>query len=687
MDRSLKWRTVALVAILLYCVAILTPSFSATKGFVAAARDALPNFLYKGLFGKKINLGLDLQGGLQIVYSIDLDKAIDDRAAEIKRDLDSRLADERAEKTVVKTPAHPLGAVVVMAESPAIHDKVKSWVESDYMTGREAQAEWTDCPSNAGANAVCFKVSDNFGDQLKKNALTNAVSTIRDRINEKGVAEPSVVEKGDQIIVELPGIDEETIAETRDIIARTAKLEMKVVDDCSDPTPKGCTAQVATHHGSPYMQKLFSHVYGPDPKGKQPDPEAARLDIKAEQDNPWHPESGGGEHWDFYLRAYDRKESVPVEWAKKHGCWNKDSVATADGKTTCNVSGRQIIERYLFGDPDLGYTGLVQRDPSFKVPDDHQLAFELLEPPVEAKDQRKSWRTYYLERAVRLTGSSISNAYGSYDPNTNRPVVSLEFNRFGGRVFGDVTAQIVGMKFATILDDKVKSAPTINEAIRGGRAQITMGGADPTTAERERDDLVAVLKTGSLPAPLREETASKLGATLGADAIAKTRNSFIIGIALVILIMVGIYKWSGWVAVFAVVFHILMTLAVMALFGATLTLPGIAAIVLSIGMEVDGNILIYERIRDELLLGKSVRGAIDLGFSRAFSAILDGQLTTAAAGWVLLQYGSGPIKGFAVMLLVGVFTTLTTNVWVTRILFDWTVVRHQKKGTLHTLSI
>ena len=128
-----------------------------------------------------------------------------------------------------------------------------------------------------------------------------------------------------------------------------------------------------------------------------------------------------------------------------------------------------------------------------------------------------------------------------------------------------------------------------------------------------------------------------------------------------------------------------MTLAVMALFGATLTLPGIAAIVLSIGMEVDGNILIYERIRDELNLGKSVRGAIDLGFSRAFSAILDGQLTTASAGWVLLSYGSGPIKGFAVMLLVGVFTTLTTNVWVTRIFFDWTVAR--KKGQLVTIDV
>jgi len=241
------------------------------------------------------------------------------------------------------------------------------------------------------------------------------------------------------------------------------------------------------------------------------------------------------------------------------------------------------------------------------------------------------------------------------------------------------------MRLATILDDKVKSAPTIENAIRGGRASITMGGSDPVRMEKERDDLVAVLKTGSLPAPLRESSHSEVGPTLGRDAIQKTRMSFELGIVLVIIIMVGVYRWSGWIAVFAVVFHILMTLAVMALFGATLTLPGIAAIVLSIGMEVDGNILIYERIRDELNLGKSVRGAIDLGFSRAFSAILDGQLTTAAAGWVLLQYGSGPIKGFAVMLLVGVFTTLTTNIWVTRILFDWNVAR--KKGQLVTISI
>ena len=457
---------------------------------------------------------------------------------------------------------------------------------------------------------------------------------------------------------------------------------MKIVDDCAAPGPQGCTAASATHDGSPYMKKLFAHV-GSDRKGNPSEPEAVRLDVRAEVDQ-WRPDEGGSTHTDYYLMAYDREDTVPLAWAKKHGCLQKESLVEA-GQVRCNVTGRQIIERYLFGDKSLGAQGLADTDPSFKVPDDHQLGFELIEPQPGAKDQRKFWRTYYLERAVRLTGSGISNAMGSYDPNTNRPIVLLDFNRFGGRIFGDVTAAIVGMKFATILDDKVKSAPIINGAIRGGRASITMGGSDPTTQERERDGLVSVLKTGSLPAPLREESASKVGPTLGRDAIEKTRLSFALGIGLVVLIMVGVYKWSGLIAVFAVVFHILLTLAVMALFVATLTLPGIAAIVLSIGMEVDGNILIYERIREELLLGKSVRGAIDLGFSRAFSAILDGQLTTAAAGLVLLTYGSGPIKGFAVMLLVGVFTTLTTNIWVTRILFDWEVSR--KKGQLQTLSI
>jgi preprotein translocase subunit SecD len=649
MDRSLKIRTLILFGIVVLCAAILAPTFSGSS-------DDYPSWFP---FKKKINLGLDLQGGLHIVYSIDLDKAVDDRASDIKRNLESRFADEKIAATV-KTPLSPLGAVTVIPADPAKKADIEAAIKADY---RGNEIDWFDtCPQEGEvAHALCFKVGAQYAEGVKKGALSNAVATIRERIDEKGVAEPTVIEKDDQIIVELPGLDEEIIEETKDIIARTAKLEFKVVAE-----------------GEAFMRDLYAHVGVTGQKDPKPtDPRALKDGVFAESDY-WKAEDGS-QHRDWYLMAHDRTEDLTVDEAKKIGCVKKhgDKKPIVDGKVKCEITGKQVLESYL--------ADLAKSDPKFKVPDDHQIGYELEEPQPDAKDQRKYWRTYYLERTVRLTGTSISNAYGSYDPNTNRPVVLLDFNRFGSRVFGDLTAQIVGKKLATILDGKVKSAPIINGAIRGGRAQITLGGGDVYRQEKERDELVNVLKTGSLPAPLREETSAKLGPTLGQDAIDKTKLSFAIGIVLVILIMVGIYKWSGWIAVFAVIWHIIMTLAVMAVFGATLTLPGIAAIVLSIGMEVDGNILIYERIRDELLLGKSVRGAIDLGFSRAFSAILDGQLTTAAAGWVLLQYGSGPIKGFAVMLLVGVFTTLSTNVWVTRIFFDWYVSR--KKGTLATISI
>ena len=657
MDRTLKWRFLALLGIVVFCAATLAPSF--------VNKDALPGW-FSSLFSKRINLGLDLQGGKHIVYNIALDRAVEDRASEIKRDLEARFLDDKITATVKTpqaTPTMPLGAVAVYLTDAGKQADIEKQIKSDYGDTIETRKCSDD---ELKAKALCYEVSTSFADGLKKSALSNAVNTIRERINEKGVAEPTVVEKGDDIIVELPGDPKsQEVIDTKELIARTAKLEFKVVDDGPD------------HQGSPYMNQLFAKVAGNKKTGVAPDADATKLEISPDIDQ-WRPEEGGGAHHDPYLYAHDRDEKITVEEAKSIGCLtakNRDKIVA--GMITCSVNGRHVIERYL--------AALIAKDPTFKVPDDKQVGYELVEPSGDVKDKRPYWRTYYLDRAVRLTGSGISNAMGSYDPNTNRPIVLLDFNRFGSRVFGDLTAQIVGQKLATILDDKVKSAPIINGAIRGGRASITMGGSDPARQEAERDELVNVLKTGSLPAPLVEAAESDVGPSLGRDAIDKTKLSFGIGILLVVIIMVGIYRWSGWIAVFAVVFHILMTLAVMALFGATLTLPGVAAIVLSIGMEVDGNILIYERIRDELLLGKSVRGAIDLGFSRAFSAILDGQLTTAAAGWVLLQYGSGPIKGFAVMLLVGVFTTLTTNIWVTRIFFDWTVSR--KKGAHSTISI
>jgi preprotein translocase subunit SecD len=648
MDRSLKWRTLGLLLSIGLCVGVLAPSF---------LRDGqLPSWFP---FSKKINLGLDLQGGLHIVYSIDLDRAVEDRAHEIKRDLDARFADDKI-KATVNTPVVPIGSVEVHLEDATKKAQVEAAIKSDYGTITTA----VPCSKDI-EKSICFRVSSTFADGIKKSALTNAVTTIRERIDEKGIAEPTVVEKGDEILVELPGLNKDVIQETRDIIARTAKLEFKVVDN-----------------GSDFMQKVYAKLAprGADAEaeaGKATDPEAEALGIYADIDQ-WQPEDGGSRQTDYFMFAHDREETVDLALAKELGCLNRGNKdKQVGGKITCNIPGSRIMDRYL--------ASLAAKDPAFTIPENREVKYELVEPAPDAKDKRTFWRSYLLDRTVRLTGTAIHDAMPSYDPNTNRPIVLLDFNRFGSRVFGDLTAEIVGKKLATILDDKVKSAPIINGAIRGGRASITMGGADVRRQEAERDELVNVLKTGSLPAPLKEESASEIGPTLGMDAIEKTRLSFGLGALLVFMIMIGIYRWSGWIAVVAVLYHILLTIAVMAAFGATLTLPGIAAVVLSVGMTVDGNILIYERIRDELLLGKSVRGAIDLGFSRAFSAILDGQLTTAAAGWVLLQYGSGPIKGFAVMLLVGVFTTLFVNTWGTRIFFDWYVSR--KKGANATISI
>ena len=345
----------------------------------------------------------------------------------------------------------------------------------------------------------------------------------------------------------------------------------------------------------------------------------------------------------------------------------------------CNVTGRRVIEDYVLT--------LAGTDKDAAVPDGNQLGFEYVYPQSgsESSDKRPYWRSYLLERAVRLQGTAISKASVTYDQNTLRPEVIIRFNRYGGRMFGQMTGENVGKKMAIILDDKVASAPIIQTKIAGGVSTITMGGADASSMEKDANDLVNVLRTGALPAPLQEESVAELGPTLGRDAVAKAQLSFALGSILVIAMMLGIYRWSGLVAVGGIMINLLMQLTIMAMFKATLTLPGIAALVLTVGMDVDGNILIYERIRDELNLGKSVKGAVEIGFQRAFSTILDGHMTTAAAGWVLLQYGTGPIHGFAVLLLVGIGTTLFVNTWVTRLLFDWYIAR--KRGELATISI
>tara|TARA_R110002096_G_scaffold44526_8_gene120298 strand:- start:114921 stop:116846 length:1926 start_codon:yes stop_codon:yes gene_type:complete len=639
MERKVKWRTFWLVALIGLSVMTLVPSF--------VARDQLPSWFSK-LFNTRINYGLDLQGGLHIVYSIDLDKAVDDKASELKRDMEAQL-EELGIKGRVSTPPAPVGAVSVILEDAKNVEQIKSRVARDY----DEIIEMRDCAaSDDAAKSVCFRVSSDYAEGIKTSALEQAIQTVRERINERGVAEPSVIAKGDQIIVELPGLDEEEIGRVKDLIERTAKLEFKIIDE----------AEVNGKVRNDFMKRAYGFA--------KTDQVALDLKIDVNIDQWTHDESGRV-YVDYYLQAEDRREKLTHAEADEIGCLDVAEDRDPGGRF-CNVTGRQVLLGYL--------EGLGARNPGLALDDDHAYGYELVKPADPKIDPY--WRSYYLYRAVELSGSAVQNSYVYWNPTSNKPEVLIEFNRWGGRRFGELTGKSVGRKMAIILDDKINSAPTIQAQIAGGSSSISMGGNNPQQMQTEAQDLVNVLRTGSLPAPLRADSESKVGPLLGADAVNKAKFAFILGSLLVIIIMVVYYRKCGVISVVALALNILFMMAILATFGATLTLPGIAALVLTVGMAVDANIIIYERIREELRSGKSVKGAVDAGFGRGFAAILDGQLTTGIAGYVLYQFGSGPIRGFAVMLMIGIVCTLFSATWVTRLLFEHYVGKGRKAPTI-----
>ena len=263
-----------------------------------------------------------------------------------------------------------------------------------------------------------------------------------------------------------------------------------------------------------------------------------------------------------------------------------------------------------------------------------------------------------------LTGANISNAVPAFD-NKGQAVVSLSFDREGARRFSDITGENVGRRLAIVLDGKIHSAPRINEKIAGGQAQIS-GSFTPASA----NDLAVVLRAGSLPAPVVVLEQRTVGPSLGAESIRRGVQAAIIGGAAVIIFMLVYYGFSGFIANIMLVSNVGIILAGMSAFGAVLTLPGIVGIVLTIGMAIDANILIFERIREEMRRGLTPSAAIEAGFSRAMVAITDSNLTTVFAALVLYQFGTGPIRGFAVTLTIGILASMFTAIFVSRIVFD-----------------
>jgi len=293
----------------------------------------------------------------------------------------------------------------------------------------------------------------------------------------------------------------------------------------------------------------------------------------------------------------------------------------------------------------------------------------------ETKEERKV--PFLVQKKAAITGRDVSTARVSIDQNTSEPYVSVDFNAAGARAFSEVTEANVGKRLAIVLDGNIHSAPQIRERIPSGRAQITGGFSTD-----EATDLAIVLRAGALPAPVQVLEERTVGPSLGADSIRQGIIAILASTALVCVFMLVYYRVSGFIADVALGLNLLLLMATMAGFHATLTLPGIAGIALTIGMAVDTNILIFERIREELRAGKTVRGAIDAGFARAFKTVIDTHVTVLVSGLILFQFGTGPVKGFAVTLMIGIAVSLFTAVFFTRLLFDLIYMGQRKRETL-----
>jgi preprotein translocase subunit SecD len=338
-----------------------------------------------------------------------------------------------------------------------------------------------------------------------------------------------------------------------------------------------------------------------------------------------------------------------------------------DTQRAKDLIGRTALLEFKLLDEEHDLNTALQGD----VPPGSEILYETKE---DLETNRTSKRPYLIKKQTLLTGAHLTDARVQIDSQYNEPYVSITFDKKGGRDFARITEANVKKRLAIVLDENVYSAPVIQEKITGGQARIT---GNFTTDDAH--DLAIVLRAGALPAPVNILEERTVGPSLGSDSIRKGLISMCIGGALVILFMVIYYKGSGLIADFALILNIILIAGGLAGFQATLTLPGIAGIILTIGMAVDANVLIFERIREEMNLGKTPRAAVDAGYDRATITILDANVTTLIAALVLFQFGTGPVKGFAVTLSLGVLSSLFTALILSRLIFEYFLINRKIK--------
>ncbi len=488
---------------------------------------------------KTINLGLDLQGGIHLVLGVDLDKALETQVERAASDLRASL--DKKGIGVTQLGRQSVTQIVLQLASPQTWNDALAAV-NDFQAYETKQTD-------QAAGRLVLALKEKEAATLRDLSVRQGLETIRNRVDQFGVAEPTIQRQGEnRILVQLPGIQDPERAKA--LIGKTALLEFKLLDELAD-------VEKAVREGPPEGDELL---------------------------------------------------------------WQR------------------IVDK-------------------------------------QTKQERRI--PYVVKKKTHITGADLATARVSIDQTTSEPYVSVEFNKTGARVFGELTEQNVGKRLAIILDGNVHSAPVIRERIPSGQAQITGG-----FTAAEATDLAIVLRAGALPAPVQILEERSVGPSLGADSIRQGMIAILASSLVVFLFMLVYYRLSGLIADMALGLNLLILMATMAGFHATLTLPGIAGIALTIGMAVDTNILIFERIREELRVGKTVRAAIDAGFKRAFKTVVDTHVTVLVSAAILYQFGTGPVRGFAVSLFIGILASLYTAVFFTRLLFDLIYTGRRKVESL-----
>ena len=587
-----------------------------------------------------LNLGLDLQGGMHVTLEVEIASLLNQLA--VNKDQAFRQALRTAGQRAEEEDVSVVNAFVEEFESANPDGRLSRYFRDE------------------GENITRRSSNDEVQEYLQgqaDSAVQNGIQVVRNRVNQYGVTEPSIQRQGDErIVVELPGVSNRE--RVRDLLESASQLTFHLMGN-----PQQLSQSV---------QRMIEY-YEPTAEDSARIAEANAADTAATGASGDTTEATEGTQLTASSQqsAEDEEGTALTEPGAGEQTGPQNSLLAA--MQPMPAQEQPIIGRAFASDTSQVNDLLSEPEVRNMLPPGVTPMWTS-SPVLTTEDGREAYHLLAVQTEPELAGEVVTDASVQFDRQTNEPKVSITMNSRGARQWDRITAANVGNQVSIVLDGIVYSNATIQSRISGGRTEIT--GLE---SRQEASDIVTVLQSGRLQTDLNIISERTVGPSLGEESTRAGFISVVSGFLLVVLFMIMYYRTAGVVANIALLLNLILILGILAGFGATLTLPGIAGIVLTIGMAVDANVLIYDRVREEQATGKTLRAAINAGYEQSLSAILDANITTFFVGVILYSFGVGPIKGFAVTLMAGILASLFTAIIVTRIVFDYLVEERRMK--------